>query len=206
MKFNLFFSLLTHAVQGKKGPATLLLIAEYGKDPFLILISCIISLRTRDAITLNISRKLFSYATTPQQLLELSTEDLAKILYPAGFYFRKAVTLRNIASLLIEKFHGEVPHTKEELLQLPGVGIKTTNLVLAEAFDKPAICVDTHVHRLSNACGLVKTKTPEETEQVLQSLVPIDKMRDFSRYMVLLGQSPTQQQRSFIQYCKQKCL
>lgn len=197
-----FFSILYESVKDKKGPATLILIEEYGKDSFLILVSCILSLRTRDTVTLQASRRLFSCVRTPQQLIQLDLLQLENLIYPVGFYSRKAVTLQKISSLLVEKYDGKVPSAKEKLLQLPGVGIKTTNLVLAEAFDVPAICVDTHVHRLSNLCGLVATRTPEETERVLQTIIPPQLQRDFSRYMVLLGQSPKKFQQLFIENWK----
>lgn len=197
-----FFSLLRESVKDKKGPATLILIEEYGKDPFLILASCILSLRTRDAVTLQASRRLFSCIRTPQQMVQLDSLQLANLIYPVGFYSRKAITLQRIASLLVEKYDGKVPSVKEKLLQLPGVGIKTTNLVLAEAFDVSAVCVDTHVHRLSNLCGLVTTRTPEETERALQKIIPPQLQRDFSRYMVLLGQSPKKFQQLFIENWK----
>ena len=203
-----FFLLLHKSVKDKKNLATLILIEEYGKNPFLILLSCILSLRTRDTVTLQASRRLFACARTPQEIIQLDLKQLENLIYPVGFYSKKAITLQKISSILIEKYEGKVPSIKNELLELPGVGIKTTNLVLAEAFDIPAICVDTHVHRLSNLCGLVKTKTPEETEKMLQKIVPLDFQRDFSRYMVALGQGSKKNQNLFIEewnnYSKRK--
>jgi len=200
--FHLFFSLLQKSVIGKHGPASLILIEEYGKNPFLILVSCILSLRTRDTVTIQASRRLFEYAQTPLQLFSLELAQLKKLIYPVGFYSRKAIALQKISMLLIEKFQGKVPANKDDLMQFPGVGIKTTNLVLSEAFGIPAICVDTHVHRLSNLCGLVYTKTAEETELALQTVVPPQYQRDFSRYMVLLGQSSKSEQQIFIEEWK----
>lgn len=197
-KFLSFFHLLQHYVQGKKGPASLLLVQEYGKNPFLILVSCILSLRTRDTVTIPASRKLFAYAQTPSDILQLETSFLAQLIYPVGFSSKKAITLQKIAGILLEKYKGAVPSSKEELLALPGVGLKTTNLVLSEAFDIPAICVDTHVHRISNETGLVKTSSPEKTEEALQKIVPDSYKRDLARYLVLLGQSPKAEQKEFI--------
>ncbi len=197
-----FFLLLQESVKDKKGPAVPLLIEEYGKDPFLILVSCILSLRTRDVVTLQASRRLFFCVRTPQQMIQLDVLQLKNLIYPVGFYSKKAVTLQKISSLLIENYEGKVPSVKEQLLKLPGVGIKTTNLVLAEAFDIPAVCVDTHVHRLSNLCELVTTQTPEETERVLKIIIPLQLQRDFSRYMVLLGQCSKKQQCLFVENWK----
>jgi endonuclease-3 len=203
-----FFLLLHKSVKDKKSLATLILIEEYGKNPFLILLSCILSLRTRDTITLQASRRLFASARTPEEIIQLDLKQLENLIYPVGFYSKKSITLQKISLILIEKYEARVPSIKNELLKLPGVGIKTTNLVLAEAFDIPAICVDTHVHRLSNLCGLVKTKTPEETEKKLQKIIPLEFQRDFSRYMVALGQGSKKNQNLFIEewnnYSKRK--
>lgn len=197
-KFLLFFNGLCQAVSNKKGPASVLLIEEYGKNPFLILVSCLLSLRTRDAVMIKVSKELFKYVQTPQELLDLDINKLENIIHSVGFYHAKAKTLKNISQILIEKHGSQVPADKEKLLALPGVGIKTTNLVLSEAFDIPAICVDTHVHRISNKIGLVTTQTPEQTELALQRIVPPDLQRLFSRNMVLLGQSPRVFQDNFI--------
>lgn len=197
--FSHFFSLLSDAVSNQKGPASKIIIEEFGQNPFLILISCLLSLRTRDVITLQVSRALFDKAQTPEEVLSISIHDLEKIVYKTGFYRRKAQVLRLVSDILIKKYNGMVPSDKQLLLELPGVGLKTANLVLAEAFDIPAICVDTHVHRLSNMLNLVHTQTPEETEKVLSIIIPDSYQRDFARYMVLLGQKPRAFQREFIQ-------
>ena len=149
-----------------------MIIHDYGKNPYLILISCLLSLRARDTVTYPISQELFKHAQTPQEMLKLSIPQLEKILKPLGFYKRKAHILHDVSQELIDRFHGKVPRTEEELLSIKHVGRKTANLVLSMAFDVPAICVDTHVHRIANHLGLVKTKTPEQTEVELKKIIP----------------------------------
>ncbi|MBM3894541.1 endonuclease III, partial [Candidatus Dependentiae bacterium] len=140
------------------------MVNTFGKDPFVLLMSCLISLRAKDRVTTGICQKLFSDAPTLESLRELPRSDLEKRLFSVGFYKVKAQTLHNVCDFLIERFQGKVPLTMEELLVIPGVGRKTANLVLGMAFDQPSICVDVHVHRIANELGWVKTKTPEETE------------------------------------------
>lgn len=170
-------------------PASNLIIGEFGKDPYLVLISCLLSLRTKDTVSWPASRRLFSRAKTPHHMLELPIPEIEKLIYPVGFYRRKAVLLHTVSQFLIEKHGGKVPATKDELLAIPGVGIKTANLVLAIAFDIPAICVDTHVHRISNRLGLVSTKTVEETEIELMKVLPEEYWAEYSRLMVMWGQN-----------------
>lgn len=153
-------------------PMTTLIIRDYGKDPYLILISCLLSLRARDVITYPVSKELFKYARTPQEMLALSLSKLEKIIQPIGFYRHKAMVLKAVSKELLERFNGKVPKTEEELLSIKHVGIKTANLVLSAAFDISAICVDTHVHRIAHHLGLVSTKTPEETESALKKIIP----------------------------------
>ena len=173
---------------------------EYNRDPFTILISCLLSLQTRDAISLPVSRNLFSRAKTPQELVKIPISELEKIIYSTGYYHRKAHVLHAVSKDLITRFHGKVPHTEEELLSLPGVGLKTANLVLAEAFGIPAIAVDTHVHRLSNQLGLVDTKTPEQTEAELKKIIPEKDWIKVNKLLVLWGQNvPRKKQVSLIQ-------
>jgi endonuclease-3 len=162
---------------------------EYRADPFLILISCLLSLRTRDIISYAVSKKLFAIASTPQALIALPLSQLESIIYPTGFYHKKAETLQSVSHALLDRFNGKVPKTSEELLSLPGVGRKTANLVLAEAFDIPAICVDTHVHRLANTLGLVSTKTPEATERELEKIIPKSRWIQAHRLLVMCGQN-----------------
>jgi endonuclease-3 len=170
-------------------PAVTTIIKEYGKNPFLILVSCVLSLRTKDTISLPASRRLFSLARTPEQLRNLALSEIEKTIYSVGFYRQKARQLHAISTDVIEKFNGNVPQTEQELLSLPGVGRKTTNLVLGEAFDIPAICVDTHVHRISNRLGLVNTKTAEETEYALKKILPSEYWIEYNKLLVMWGQN-----------------
>jgi endonuclease-3 len=170
-------------------PLSVVVVREYGKDPFLILISCLLSLRAKDTKTIVVVRKLFSVARTPEDLVKLSLAELEKLIYAIGFYKNKARTLKNISVQLIKEFGGTVPRTKEELLQLKGVGQKTANLVLSTAFDIPAVCVDVHVHRISNLLGLVNTKTPEETEAALEKILPKKYWSQTNEVLVKLGQN-----------------
>ncbi|MCL4361034.1 endonuclease III [Candidatus Dependentiae bacterium] len=162
---------------------------KYGKDPYLILISCLLSLRARDIVTWPIVQDLFKIAKTPQQMLKIPKKKLEELLYPIGFYKRKAKILHDVSKELIEKFDAQVPPNKKDLLSIKGIGPKTANLVLAEAFDQDELCVDTHVQRLANLFGLVKTKTPEQTESELKKLLPQKYWREVNRLFVTWGQN-----------------
>lgn len=170
-------------------PASNLIVDEYGKEPYLVLISCLLSLRTKDTVSWPASRRLFCRATTPSQMLALPIHEIESLIYPVGFYRRKAALMHKVSQDLLNRFGGGVPNTQEELLSLPGIGIKTANLVLAVAFDIPAICVDTHVHRISNRLGLVQTKTVEETERELKLVIPQELWAEYARLMVIWGQN-----------------
>lgn len=161
----------------------------FGQDPFIILISCLISLRAKDSLTLSVCLNLFSFARTPQDILDIRISDLEKMLYSLGCYSKKAQILHNVCRDLISRFNGQVPDNIVDLLSIHGVGRKTANLVLSEGFEIPAICVDVHVHRISNRLGLVKTKTPEETEFELMRIVPKKLWRDVNRLFVVFGQN-----------------
>lgn len=182
-------SLLQTATKGMVEPASSSIVAEYGKDPYLVLMSCLLSLRTKDTVSWPASRRLFTYAKTPQAMLSLPINQIETLIYPVGFYRRKALLMHAVSQNLLTRFGGKVPSTREELLSIPGVGIKTANLVLAVAFDIPAICVDTHVHRISNRLGLVKTKTVEETEQQLMQVIPQELWGEYARLLVMWGQN-----------------
>lgn len=182
-------ALLEKATQGMLPPLIDIIIEEYGKDPFLILISCLLSLRARDTSTIHNCRRLFEKVRTPQALVKLSIEELQEILRPLNFYRKKAYVLHNVCQELISRFNGQVPSNEEDLLSLKGVGRKTATLVLGKAFDVPAICVDTHVHRVSNRLGWVETKTPDETEEALKQIVPRTKWIEFNRLLVTWGQN-----------------
>ncbi len=164
------------------------LIAGTRSSPFQILISTVISLRTKDQVTLEATQRLFSRVQTPGEMTELDAREIEKLIYPAGFSPTKSKRIREISRLLLEKHDGKVPDTMEELLELPGVGRKTANLVLVEAFGKPGICVDTHVHRISNRIGYVNTGTPEQTETALRENLPLEHWEEYNRLLVAFGQ------------------
>ncbi len=165
------------------------LLAKRTKDPYRILISTIISLRTKDEVTKEASERLFSLADNPYDMIKLSEEEISKAIYPAGFYKNKAKTIKEISKRLIEEFNGKVPSDLETLLSFKGVGRKTANLVLSEGFRIPAICVDTHVHRISNRLGIVSSKTPEETEKQLMEKVPKEYWNKINENLVAFGQT-----------------
>jgi len=159
------------------------------RSPFHLLVSCIISLRTKDEVTHDASRRLYKLANTPAELTALDAETIAGAIYPAGFYNTKAGQLRKIGAILANDHDGEVPADEAALLELPGVGRKTANLVLGLGFGIPAICVDTHVHRISNRLGLVKTKNPDATEKALEPVLPEDLWIDINDLLVTFGQN-----------------
>ena len=164
-------------------------IAIQSRDPFKTLISCILSLRTKDQTTAIASERLFARADTPAEMLSLSAKTLERLIYPVGFYRTKARVIRGICRDLIDKFHGRVPDEIDQLMTLKGVGRKTANLVVTEAFAKPGICVDTHVHRISNRWGLVKTKTPDKTEIALREVLPARHWIAYNGILVAFGQT-----------------
>jgi len=181
--------ILQTATKGMIEPAATSIIKKYGRDPFLVLISCILSLRTKDATSLSASIRLFDHAKTPQELIALPQKTVEKLIYQTGFYRQKARQILAITAIILEKYAGHVPHAEDELLALPGVGPKTTALVRSVGFEIPAICVDTHVHRVSNRLGLVATKNVAETEQQLKQLLPKKYWSEFNSLMVMWGQN-----------------
>jgi endonuclease-3 len=144
----------------------------HGPDPFRILVGCLISLRTKDEVTFPATERLFKRARRPAEMRRLREASIAKLIFPAGFYRQKARQIREIARILDSEHRGRVPDDIDTLLQLPGVGRKTANLVVTLGFDKPGICVDTHVHRISNRLRWVRTREPDETEAMLRKLLP----------------------------------
>ena len=158
-------------------------------DPFRILIACILSLRTQDTTTGPAAARLFAVAPTPAEMLRLPAAQIAKLIYPVGFYRTKARVILGICRDLLERFGGRVPDTIDELLTLNGVGRKTANLVVTMGFSKPGICVDTHVHRISNRLGYVRTKTPEETEMALRARLPRRFWIGYNDLLVSFGQN-----------------
>jgi endonuclease-3 len=169
-------------------PMVFFISDQFGHDPFLVLISCLLSLRTKDQVTLPASLRLFERARTPAKILTISLAELEKIVYPVGFYRKKARLLHAVCQNLLDRFDGAVPSTIEELLSIKGVGRKTANLVLGEGFGIPAICVDTHVHRVANRLGLVNTKTVDQTEQALKEIIPEKDWININRWLVVWGQ------------------
>ena len=164
-------------------------VGHYRDDPFTTLISCLLSLRTKDEVTRAASQRLFRLARTPQQLLKLSTRAIEQAIYPALYYRLKARTLQTVAHTLIERYDGKVPSDLDTLLTIKGVGRKTANLVVTLAFRKAGICVDTHVHRISNRWGYVKTKTPEQTEMALRRILPRRHWLIYNDLLVTFGQN-----------------
>jgi len=162
--------------------------SEKKKDPFKVLISCILSLRTQDKVTGEASRRLFSLAQTPEELSKLPVDKIEKAIYPVGFYRVKARNIKDISNEIITKHQGRVPDTIEQLLTLKGVGRKTANLVVTLGYNKDGICVDTHVHRIPNRWGLIRTKAPRETEFVLRELLPVRYWRELNSILVAFGQ------------------
>ncbi len=164
-------------------------IAKKRRDPFHVLISTILSLRTKDEVTRAASKRLLDKAATPQGILRLTDQEIEKIIYPVGFYKTKARTLKQISADILEKYGGSVPDDLDELLKLKGVGRKTANLVITWGFGKPGICVDTHVHRISNRLGYVKTKSPNDTEMVLREKLPPEYWLEYNDLLVIWGQN-----------------
>jgi endonuclease-3 len=173
----------------RKEPSVSTVAERYTRDPWAVLVSTILSLRTKDEVTIEASARLLARAPGPEELLRLREETVAKLAYPAGFYRTKAANLKKIACILLEKYGGRVPADMDQLLALPGVGRKTANLVLTEAFDLPGICVDVHVHRICNRGGWVETKTPEETEAALRASLPQRYWKGINSLLVLYGQN-----------------
>jgi len=158
-------------------------------DPFRTLIACILSLRTKDKATYEASEQLFAQADTPGPMLKLGAGKIAELIYPVGFYNQKSKQIIGICKTLLEKYDGKVPDEIDELLKFKGVGRKTANLVVTEAFNKPGICVDVHVHRISNRLGYIKTETPDETEFALRKKLPKKYWINFNRLLVTYGQN-----------------
>ena len=169
------------------------LIEAQTKDPFCVLVGTILSSRTKDACTAGAVRRLFAAAKgerfSPEDLERLSVKAIEKLVFPVGFYHDKARHLKELPKVLKEKFGGVLPRTVEELCELPGVGRKTANLTVAVGFGLPAICVDVHVHRISNRLGLVKTSTPYETEMALREILPVRYWKTWNSHLVSFGQT-----------------
>lgn len=165
------------------------LIALQEKDPFKVLISTIISLRTKDEVTINASKKLYKILTKPKDIYNISNEELEIAIYPCGFYKRKTKQIAFICDRLVKEFNCIVPKDLDTLLTFPGIGRKTANLVLSEGYQIPAMCVDVHVHRISNRMGFINTKTPEESEIILRNKLPKKYWIRYNSLLVAFGQS-----------------
>lgn len=164
-------------------------VAEDDRSPYKVLVSCIISLRTKDEVTAQSSARLFERAATPEAMQNLSVGEIAALIYPAGFYRNKAEQIHEISRRLVDDYGGNVPDEIDELLGFKGVGRKTANLVLTLGFGKPGICVDTHVHRICNRWGYVATKTPEATEAALRAILPDEYWIEINDLLVAFGQN-----------------
>ena len=165
------------------------LVEAQTKDPFKILITTILSARTKDTTTSEVVLKMFEYIHTPDDLAKYTLEELEEMIYPVGFFRNKALHLLKLPKVLKDKYNNIVPQEIDELLELPGVGRKTANLVRAIAFKKPAICVDVHVHRISNRLGYVKTSKPLETEMKLREILPPKYWLNYNSFLVAFGQN-----------------
>ena len=159
------------------------------KDPYLVLIACILSLRTNDRTTYPATLRMLELAKTPQEMMGVNEEDLEKAIYPVGFYKNKAGQIIELSKLIVEKYNGKVPDSIDELCKFRGVGRKTANLVMTLGFGEPAICVDVHVHRIFNRLGYIKTKNPEETEFALRDKLPVEYWIPINTLLVTHGQN-----------------
>jgi len=194
--------------ENKKYIVPIVTIVSMTKSPFMVLISCILSLRTKDKVTAEASNRLFKLADNPQKMLGLSIKNIEKAIYPVGFYKTKAKRIKEICRVLLDDYEGVVPNEIDELLKLNGVGRKTANLTVTLGYGKLGICVDTHVHRISNRLGLVKTKTPEQTEFALRKKLPQKHWLIYNDLLVTYGQnlcvpvSPWCSKCKIFKYCK----
>ena len=194
--------------ENKKYIVPIVTIVSMTKSPFLVLISCLLSLRTKDKVTAEASNRLFKLADNPENMLGLSIKNIEKAIYPVGFYKTKAKRIKEICRVLLDDYEGVVPNEIDELLKLKGVGRKTANLTVTLGYGKLGICVDTHVHRISNRLGLVKTKTPEQTEFALRKKLPKKHWLIYNDLLVTYGQnlcvpiSPWCSKCKIFKYCK----
>ena len=164
-------------------------LMETFHDPYLVLICCILSLRTNDKTTYPASLRMLKLAKTPEKMANIDLEVLKKAIYPVGFYANKAKQIIALSKELVENYDSKVPENIDELVKFNGVGRKTANLVVAKGFNKPAICVDVHMHRIFNRLGYVNTKTPEETEFELRKKLPKKYWIDINTLIVTFGQN-----------------
>lgn len=149
-------------------------VAARTRDPFAVLVATLVSLRTKDEVTAIVAPRILALAPTPEKMLTVSEEEIAKALYPSSFYRIKSGHLREISQALIDRFNGQVPSNLDDLMSMTGIGRKSANLIITLAFNKPGICVDTHVDRLTNRIGFVQTNSPKQTEFRLRETLPKD--------------------------------
>lgn len=180
--------ILREKVQGWN-PAYVDDMGQRERDPYRVLIATILSLRTKDTVTAEVAPKLFAVADNPHDMVQHSPEAIAEVIQPVGFYRNKAKHILASSQMLIDDYGGQVPDDLDELLKLPGVGRKTANLVITAGFNKPGICVDVHVHRISNRWGYVETKTPEQTEFALREKLPHEYWIEYNGLLVAFGQN-----------------
>ncbi len=184
------------------------LIGLQEKDAFKVLLSTIISLRTKDEVTIDASKRLFKILEKPEDITKIQIGDIEKAIYPCGFYKRKAIQIKKACERLVLEFHSKVPDDIDILMTFEGVGRKTANLVVSEGYGLSAMCVDTHVHRISNRLGYIKTKTPEESEIELRKKLPLKYWNEYNALMVAFGQSicrpisPKCSECEIFQYCR----
>lgn len=174
---------------------------EQQKDPYIVLIACILSLRTNDITTYPATMKMLQLAKTPEEMMNIDEKELAEAIYPVGFYNNKAKQIIALSKKLVEEYNGKVPNSIEELLKFDGVGRKTANLVMAKGFNIPAICVDVHVHRIFNRLGIVNTQNPEETEMQLRKLIPQKYWIRLNTEFVTLGQNICKPTKPMCPFC-----
>jgi len=182
-------SVVTGLEKAKQQKSDFVGLMDSFNDPYLVLIACILSLRTNDRTTYPATLRMLELARTPQEMMNVSEEELAKAIYPVGFYKNKAGQIIELSRLLVEKYGGKVPCDIDELCKFRGVGRKTANLVLSRGFNTPAICVDVHVHRIFNRLGYLKTKNPEETEFALREKLPKKYWIPINTLLVTHGQN-----------------
>ena len=182
-------AIVTTLQNAKQPQSDFVKLMDSFKDPYLVLIACILSLRTNDRTTYPATLRMLKLAKTPDEMMKVSVEDLEKAIYPVGFYKNKAGQIIELSKKLVEEYDGKVPCDIEELCKFKGVGRKTANLVLSEGFNEPAICVDVHVHRIFNRLGYLKTKTPEETEFELRKKLPKKYWIPINSLLVTHGQN-----------------
>ncbi len=188
MDINKIYKILERQFKSYPAPVVDLIEAQT-KDPFKILVTTMLSARTKDQTTSEVAHRLFEIVNKPEDLNNYTVKELEKMVYPVGFYRNKARYLKELPLKLKEEFHNKVPEEIDDLVKLPGVGRKTANLVRAIAFKKPAICVDVHVHRITNRFGYIKTKTPFETEMALRRKLPKKYWININSYLVAFGQN-----------------